>query len=184
MSPLIPRTARAALGAAALFAYASAAPQEVASSSIEGADGPFAELDTAAAKAPFRILDNVEGPHVDLGLFPVRPMALSDDLVHLYAVNTHDSTVERSSTTLRTRTPDAGLAPFGPPAWRSSTSSNVTNLRRYGSPLLPPVTCMLAMLAAATSDRCISACSAEPAMSKPRKIPFIVSIRFSCRISS
>jgi len=97
MSPLFPRAARAVLGAVALPSFAflvPAAPQQIAGLTLERSASPFTELDSALARTPFRILDNVEGPYIDLGLFPVRPMVLSEDQAHLYAVNTHDSVVQ------------------------------------------------------------------------------------------
>src|SRR5688572_20293583 len=41
--------------------------------------------------APFRVLDNVEGSHVDLMFAPVRPLLLDEAAGRLYALNTHDS---------------------------------------------------------------------------------------------
>jgi hypothetical protein len=43
--------------------------------------------------APFRVLDNVEGPWVNLGVVPIRPMLVTAG--GIFAVNTHASTVAR-----------------------------------------------------------------------------------------
>ena len=51
------------------------------------------QVDEFGDGAPFRVLDNIEGEHIDLLHAPVRPMVLTSGEPHLYAVNTHDSTV-------------------------------------------------------------------------------------------
>ena len=45
------------------------------------------------SQEPFRVLDRVEGAHLDLALIPVRPMLIEPDSEHVFAVNAHDSTV-------------------------------------------------------------------------------------------
>jgi hypothetical protein len=57
------------------------------------ASAPQALTASAAATAPFRTLDNVEGPYVSFNTVPVRPMLMTADGGHVYAVNTHGSTV-------------------------------------------------------------------------------------------
>ena len=49
--------------------------------------------DPAPETAPFRELDRVEGAWIDLVFAPVRPMAVDPASGHVYAVNSHDSTV-------------------------------------------------------------------------------------------
>ncbi len=71
----------------------------------------------AAVPAPivdpsYRILDNVEGSHVDLVFAPIRPMAITNDITHLYAVNTHNATVVDYDTTLTLQNTFA--VPWGP----------------------------------------------------------------------
>lgn len=58
-------------------------------------------LSAPAAAAPdegtaeFRVLDAIEGNFVNLASFPVRPMVLSPDGVHLWALNHHDNEVQK-----------------------------------------------------------------------------------------
>lgn len=65
----------------------------------------------SASRAPFRVLDNVEAPWVNLGVVPVRPMLFTP--VGLYALNTHASTVVRFLGTTAVQT---FPVPWGPVA--------------------------------------------------------------------
>lgn len=81
-----------------LFSFATLV---LASSALCLAQGPrraaappaAQSLTAPPATAAFRVLDNVEGPWINLNVVPVRPMLLTADGGHLYAVNTHGNTV-------------------------------------------------------------------------------------------
>jgi len=60
-----------------------------------GGGTPLPPPAPAAAKAPYALLDRVQGPYTNLGdIVPFRPMAIPADGSALYAVNTHGNTVQ------------------------------------------------------------------------------------------
>jgi hypothetical protein len=88
------------------------APQEISQTVLTNA--PIqAPLDTDGAEAPYRFLDNVEGPWVNLNVAPVRPMALTADQLNLYAVNTNASLVQHYAN-LNGQPTDTFRVPWGP----------------------------------------------------------------------
>ncbi len=44
-------------------------------------------------EGPYRVLDNVEGDHIDIGIHPIKPMVVSTDHLTLWALNSHNSRV-------------------------------------------------------------------------------------------
>ena len=67
-----------------------AAPASAQAEPFPTADG---EPDTFAA-TPYKVLDNLESSWVNLNVAPVRPMTMTADQLHIYAVNTHGSVVQ------------------------------------------------------------------------------------------
>ncbi len=81
------------------------------STSAQGVSQGSGSGETPKSHAPFRVLDNVEGPWVNLGIVPVRPMLLTTG--GLYALNAHANFVVRFAGT----TPIQSFAvPWGPVA--------------------------------------------------------------------
>jgi len=64
-------------------------------------------------QAPYKVLDNVEGPWVNLNVVPVRPMTMTADQLHVYAVNTHGSVVQHYGN-LTGQATDTFRVPWGP----------------------------------------------------------------------
>lgn len=92
---------------AAALTLSAAAPTTAAGPVASGPlPGP------SPSTAPYRVLDNVEGPHIDLGIPAFRPMVVTPDLEHLYALNVHDSTVVHYDRSLTLQ--DTFRAPWGP----------------------------------------------------------------------
>ena len=59
------------------------------------------------------LLDNVEGPWINLNVVPIRPMAQTGDHAHIYAVNTHASLVQHYGNLAGPPT-DSFRVPWGP----------------------------------------------------------------------
>jgi len=87
MNPTRTRTAALALIATAVSLAPPAHGQATSAPPAAGRTGTLRE-------APFRVLDNVEGAHVDLSIVPIRPLAVQASTGRLYALNTHDSAVQ------------------------------------------------------------------------------------------
>ena len=82
---------------------------------FQEAAGPAQGQEEAPLLAEYRVLDNIEGPHVDLGVAPVRPLAMDLASDSLFALNTHDSRLcefDLASGELRRSAP----LPWGPTA--------------------------------------------------------------------
>ncbi len=69
-----------------------------ASASAQSAPSGASVEQVPKSHAPFRVLDNIEGPWVNLGIVPVRPMLLTSS--GLYAINAHANVIVRFQGTL------------------------------------------------------------------------------------
>jgi DNA-binding beta-propeller fold protein YncE len=119
MAPTLRRATR--FLAAALLAAPAAAGAQVTATHV-GTQGvvvaqptapPGATLVSRLSEAPYRVLDNVEGAWINLNVVPVRPMALTADQAHLYAVDTHQSVVQHYAG-LSGQPADTFRVPWGP----------------------------------------------------------------------
>ena len=87
------------------------APATAQSMTIE--NFPTATQFEAVNRAPYEILDNVEGSWINLNVAPVRPMTMTADQLHIYAVNTHGNVVQHYAN-LSGQPTDTFRVPWGP----------------------------------------------------------------------
>jgi len=98
-----------------LAVIAIAAPttaQQISQLNLE--QGPaLLEAGDGLAQAPYDVLDNVEGPWINLNVVPIRPLVQTADRAHLYGLNTNASLVQHYGNLVGPPT-DTFRVPWGP----------------------------------------------------------------------
>jgi hypothetical protein len=89
-----------------------ATAQQISQLNLEQGPG-LLEAGEGLAQAPYEVVDNIEGPWINLNVVPIRPMVQTASHAHIYALNTNASTVQHYENFVGPPT-DTFRVPWGP----------------------------------------------------------------------